>query len=275
VRANATDAWWRAVPAAPATLLALVAIAAAAAPLVAPYAPDAIDLAVRRAPPSTAHWFGTDDLGRDLLSRAVFGARLSLLIGVLAAVVSTGIGVPVGAAAGWRRGWTDDVLMRLTDALLAIPRLPLLMIAAALLKPDVIGLILLVGAAGWMETARVVRAEVRSLAGRPFVEAARATGASTSRALMRHVLPNALPAMTVALTLSVARAMLLESALSFFGVGVQPPVASWGSMLYQAQGALTRDPWLAIVPGAAIFGTVLCVNLVGDRLGAGRHLDRT
>ncbi|MDX2183076.1 MAG: ABC transporter permease [Gemmatimonadaceae bacterium] len=224
-------------------------------------------------PPSAAHWFGTDDLGRDLLTRALFGARLSLLIGVLAALISTGIGVPLGAIAGWAGGWTDDALMRLTDALLAIPRLPLLMIAAALLKPDVAGLILLVGVAGWMETARVVRAEVQSVSARPFVEAARASGATVGRTLRRHVLPNALPAIAVALTLAVARAMLLESALSFFGVGVQPPVASWGSMLYQAQGALTRDPWLAVVPGMAIFCTVLCVNLIGDRLGADHRLE--
>jgi len=143
------------------------------------------------------------------------------------------------------------------------------MIAAAILSPSLAGLVALVGAVGWMEPARAVRGEVRRLAGWPFVESAHAIGLAPWRVLVRHVLPNAAPAMAVAVTLAVARAILLESALSYFGVGVRPPTASWGTMLLQAQTAITREPWLALGPGAAIFGTVLCVNLVGDRLAGG------
>ena len=257
--------WW------PLLTLGLLLVAAVAAPLVAPYAPDAIDLAARRSPPSGTHWFGTDDLGRDVLSRLLHGARLSLAIGGCAAALSGGIGVCLGALAGWRRGWVDDLVMRGTDAMLVVPRLPLLMIAAAILSPTVVGLIVLVAAVGWMETARVVRADVRSLASRPFTESAVALGLSPVAVLLRHVLPNAAPTMAVAITLAVARSILLESALSYFGVGVQPPTASWGTMLLQAQTAITREPWLALFPGGAIFGTVLCVNLIGDRLSAGRE----
>jgi peptide/nickel transport system permease protein len=151
--------------------------------------------------------------------------------------------------------------------MLAIPRLPLLMIAAAVLQPSVPLLVVLVGLAGWMETARVVRAEVLSLAARDFVSAARAMGASPARVLLRHVLPGVLPATAVATTLAVGRGILLESALSFFGVGVQPPTASWGNMLYQAQTTMTSEPWLAIFPGAMIFLTVLACNAVGDAIG--------
>ena len=160
--------------------------------------------------------------------------------------------------------------MRITDAMLAIPRLPLLMIAAAVLEPGVPMLVLLVGLAGWMETARVVRAEVQSLAARDFVSAARAIGGSPLRVVVRHVLPGVLPAAAVATTLAVGRGILLESALSFFGVGVQPPTASWGNMLYQAQTTMTSEPWLAIFPGAMIFLTVLACNAVGDAIGSSK-----
>jgi len=247
--------------------LGLLLAGAALAPLLAPYAMDALDLANRRAPPSTRHWFGTDELGRDLLTRVLFGARVSLAIGIVSALVSAAIGAAVGAVAGYAGRLTDDVLMRITDAMLAIPRLPLLMIAAAVLQPSVPMLVLLVGLAGWMETARVVRAEVLSLAARDFVSAARAIGASPARVLIRHVLPGVLPATAVATTLAVGRGILLESALSFFGVGVQPPTASWGNMLYQAQTTMTSEPWLAIFPGAMIFVTVLACNAVGDAIG--------
>jgi len=154
--------------------------------------------------------------------------------------------------------------MRFTDAMLSVPRLPLLMIASAVLEPGVPMLIVLVGLAGWMETARVVRADVQSIKARDFVTAARAMGASSPRIVLRHVLPGAMPAATVATTIAVGRGILLESALSFFGVGVQPPTASWGNMLYQAQTTMTTEPWLGIFPGAFIFLTVLCFNILGD-----------
>ncbi len=216
--------------------------------------------------PSAAHWFGTDELGRDLLTRIIFGARISLSIGIISAAMSAAIGVTVGAAAGYAGRWIDDVLMRIADAMLSVPRLPLLMIASAVLEPGVPLLIALVGLAGWMETARVVRADVQSIKTRDYVTAARALGTSPLRLVLRHVLPGALPAATVATTIAVGRGILLESALSFFGVGVQPPTASWGNMLYQAQTTMTTEPWLGIFPGVFIFVTVLSFNMLGDTL---------
>ena len=248
-------------------LLGVLLVAAAIAPLVAPYAPDALDLAHRRAAPSFAHWFGTDELGRDLLTRVLYGARVSLAIGLVSALLSAAVGAVIGAVAGYAGGWLDDVLMRCTDAMLSVPRIPLLMITAAVLQPGVPMLILLVGLAGWMETARVVRAEVLSLASRDFVAAARAVGASPAQVVLRHVLPGVIPAASVATTLAVGRGILLESALSFVGVGVQPPTASWGNMLYQAQTTMTSEPWLAVFPGAMIFLTVMACNAVGDAIG--------
>ncbi|MGH7469866.1 MAG: ABC transporter permease [Longimicrobiales bacterium] len=243
--------------------LAALTLAALLAPLFVPYAADALDLAQRRAAPSLAHWFGTDELGRDVLTRVLFGARVSLAIGLLSACVSAALGVLIGATAGYARGWTDDLLMRVTDAMLAVPRLPLLMIAAAILQPSVPLLVILVGSVGWMETARVVRANVQSIATRDFVTSARALGATPTRIVWRHVLPGVVPVVAVATTLAVGRGILVESALSFFGVGVQPPTPSWGNMLYQAQTTMTSEPWLALFPGTFIFLTVLACNAVG------------
>lgn len=246
-------------------LLALCALAVLA-PALAPYAADALDLAHRRAAPSVAHWLGTDELGRDLLSRILFGSRVSLAVGLVSGTLCALTGVTVGAASGYADGWVDDVLMRATDALLSVPRLPLLMISAAVLQPTVWLLVVLVAAAGWMETARVVRAEVQSLRARDFVTAARSLGAGRVRVIWRYILPAVVPVAAVATTIAVGRSILLESALSFFGVGVQPPTASWGSMLYQGQTAMVSEPWLAIFPGACIFLTVLALNALGDRL---------
>ena len=249
-----------------ATVLVFLLIVAAAAPIVAPYGMDVLDLARRRGAPSPHHWFGTDELGRDVLTRILFGARVSLAIGLVSAGLSAAIGVTVGAMAGYTGGVLDAVCMRCTDAMLSVPRLPLLMIAAAVLDPSVTLLILLVGAVGWMEMARVVRADVQSIAVRDFVTAARAAGARSPRILLRHVLPGVLPTASVALTLAVGRGILLESALSFFGVGVQPPTASWGNMLYQAQTTMGSQPWLGVFPGAFIFVTVLCCNVLGSSI---------
>jgi peptide/nickel transport system permease protein len=254
---------------APASVLAALVAAAIAAPAIAPYGPDQIDLARRREAPSAAHWLGTDDLGRDVLARVLFGARVSLAVGLLSALVAGASGVAIGGVAGYAGGTLDAALMRATDAMLAVPRLPLLMIAASILRPSVALLVVLIGLAGWMEAARVVRAEFRALRGRGFVEGALAAGASRARLLTVHLLPNAAQAVAVSVTLAVARGILIESALSFFGVGVRPPQASWGNMLYQAQSALGAAPWLAVAPGAFIVATTLCVNLIGDELGAG------
>ena len=244
------------------------------APFIAPYAPDAIDLAGRRAAPSSSHWFGTDDLGRDLFARVLFGARVSLAIGVLAAALTVALGAGVGMVAGWTGRWVDALLMRVADAILAVPRLPLLMITSVILRPGIVTLILLVAAVSWMETARVVRAEVLSLATRGFVEAGRAIGANAMESILRHILPNVVPTLVVATTLAVGRSILLESAMSFFGVGVQPPTASWGNMLYQAQATMATEPWLALFPGAAILISVLTVNALGERLNVHRSGSR-
>jgi peptide/nickel transport system permease protein len=252
----------------PALVLACLIAAAIAAPALAPFGPERINLSSRREAPSATHVFGTDEIGRDVLSRVLYGARVSLAVGVLSAVVAGAIGVGMGGVAGYAGGPIDAALMRVTDGMLAIPRLPLLMIAGAVLQPSVPLLIALIGLAGWMETARVVRAELRTLGSRGFVESARAAGAGHARVLLRHLLPNAAQAVAVSITLAVARGILLESALSFFGVGVRPPAASWGNMLYQAQAALTTEPWLAVAPGAFILLTTASVNLIGDRLAS-------
>jgi peptide/nickel transport system permease protein len=257
----------------PLIVLAALVAGALAAPVFAPYPPDALDLAHRREPPSAAHWFGTDDLGRDVFARVLYGARVSLAVGLLSAAVAAASGVCVGGVAGYAGGAIDAALMRGTDAMLAVPRLPLLMIAASVLQPSIPLLVVLIGLAGWMETARVVRAEVRSLHTRGFVESARAAGAGHARLIGAHLLPNAAHAVIVSLTLAVARGILLESALSFFGVGVQPPQASWGNMLYQAQSTLATEPWLALAPGLFILVTALSVNVAGDRLASGAERD--
>lgn len=256
----------RRAPRTAALFLGALIVAALLAPVLAPFAADAVDLANRRAAPSLSHWFGTDELGRDLLTRLLFGARVSLAIGLLSALASVAFGVAVGATAGYAGRRVDDLLMRTTDAVLAIPRLPLLMLVAAILQPGVPSLVLLVAAVGWMETARVARAEVKAIAQRDFVSGARAIGASPLRVLVRHVLPGVVPAASVATTLAVGRGILLESTMSFFGVGVQPPTASWGNMLYQAQTTMTSEPWLAIFPGLCILATVLACNALGDVL---------
>ena len=252
----------------PVIVLASLVAAAIAAPWLSPYAPDSLDLSVRRAAPSATHWFGTDELGRDVLARVLYGARISLAVGLLSAIVAGASGVAIGGVAGYAGGALDALLMRITDGILAVPRLPLLMIVAVVSRPSVPMLIVLIGLAGWMETARVVRAEFTTLSGRGFVESARAAGAGQLRVLVRHLLPNAAQAVAVSLTLAVARGILLESALSFFGVGVRPPQASWGNMLYQAQAALANEPWLALAPGVFIVITTVSVNVIGDRLAS-------
>jgi peptide/nickel transport system permease protein len=254
-----------------ATLLVLVLLALTA-PLLITTAPDGMDLANRRAAPSLRHWFGTDELGRDLFTRVLFGARVSLAVGLLSALVAGALGVAVGAASGLGTRAVDTALMRLTDAMLSVPRLLLLMAASAVLLPSVPMLVLLVGGVGWMETARVTRAAFLSYRDREFVLAARAMGASRWRLAGSHLLPNASGPIIVSMTLAVGRGILLESALSFFGVGVQPPTASWGNMLYQAQTTMSTEPWLALFPGVFIFATSVAINVLGDELSSGAHV---
>jgi peptide/nickel transport system permease protein len=254
----------------PLVVLVCLAVAAVVAPWLAPYPPDRLDLAHRREAPSATHVLGTDDLGRDVFARTLSGARVSLAVGLLSACVAGVSGILVGGLAGYGSSVVDALLMRGTDAMLAIPRLPLLMIAGAILQPAIPVLVVLIGLVCWMETARVVRAVFLTLRTQGFVESARAAGAGHARVIFIHLLPNAARTVIVSMTLAVARGILLESALSFFGVGVRPPQASWGNMLYQAQAVLSSEPWLVLAPGGFILATTLSVNLAGESLAQGR-----
>lgn len=249
--------------------IALVAVTAAAcfaAPLIAPYEFDAIDLGNIRQPPSLAHPMGTDDLGRDLLTRVLYGGRVSILIGVLAAIFGTAIGTLVGAVGGYYGGRIDNLLMRVTDVAYSIPVLPLLIILGSYTQAEGWTMALIIGLLSWMATARVVRGEVLSIRQMLYVDAARGIGASNPRILWRHVLPNALGPIVVSATLAVGYAIILESSLSFLGLGVQPPTPTWGNLLMDAQSTMATKPWLTIFPGLAILLVVLSVNFIGDGL---------
>jgi peptide/nickel transport system permease protein len=217
-------------------------------------------------PPSPAHPFGTDDVGRDIFLRAIFGGQVSLRIGFLAALLSVTIGIAVGAVAGYNQGWIDNGLMRFTDALLSIPTLFILIVLTQVVGQSILVITIVIGILSWMGVSRLVRANVLSLAQQDFVLAARAIGVGPGTILVRHILPNTLAPVVVAATLGVGQAIILEASLSFLGLGVQPPTATWGNMLYRAQSYLVTAPWIAFFPGMLILITVLCVNFVGDGL---------
>lgn len=214
-------------------------------------------------PPSAQHLLGSDDLGRDVYSGIVYGTRVTILVGILSALVSTSIGVLVGGIAGYYRGVTDDVLMRVTELFLVTPRFFLVLVAVAILGPNVWNVIVVISLFSWPQTARLVRGEFLSLRERDFVDAARVSGSPALRIIFRHILPNALPPIVVAGSLQVGQAILLEAGISFLGLG-DPQAQSWGRMLNNAQQFLGRSLWMAFFPGAAIFLTVLGLNLVGD-----------
>jgi peptide/nickel transport system permease protein len=217
-----------------------------------------------RDPGGHLHLLGTDRFGRDLLARSLVAARLSLLVGVLGSALSGGIGLAAGAAAGWSGGAVDAAVTALADALLAVPRLVLLLVVAALWGPGVGTTVLVLAVTGWMGVARLVRAEVLGVRRRDHVEAARALGASPARLLWRHVVPNALGAATVATTLGVGNAILLESGLSFLGLGVQPPAPSWGNLIAGGRELIVVAPWVSLVPGLLLVATVLACTRLGD-----------
>ena len=247
-------------------LFALIGAACALAPVIAPYPFDGIDLdSVKRAP-SLVHWMGTDDLGRDVFTRMLFGGRVSILIGLLAALVGTFLGTAIGAAAGYHGGVVDNVLMRLTDIAYAIPTLPLLIILSAYSRAALVSMVLIIGLLSWMTTARVVRSQVLSIREMDYVEAARSMGATDLRILIRHIIPNALGPILVGATLGVGNAIMVESSLSFLGLGVQPPTPTWGNMLMDSQATMATKPWLTLFPGLAILLIVLAVNFMGDAL---------
>jgi peptide/nickel transport system permease protein len=250
-------------------LVVLVALAllSAAAPLVSPYDPDKTQLLTLYEPPSLTHPFGTDDLGRDLATRILYGGRVSLSVGLLAVTVAVSIGTLVGVIAGYYGGWIDSLLMRFVDMMYSFPRLFLLILFGVFFKGMTIGVIVLVlGLLSWMTTSRLVRATFLSLKNREFVEAARCIGASDRRIIVRHILPNSLAPIIVAATLGVAAAIIAESTLSFLGLGIQPPTASWGNMLNHATTDMGKAPWIAIFPGLFIFLAVVSINFIGDGL---------
>jgi peptide/nickel transport system permease protein len=249
-------------------LLALIVAAAVFGPMLSPYRYDqqALELLGRPLAPSAAHWLGTDELGRDVLTRLLYGGRISLTVGLVGALVATLFGTLIGALAGYFGGWTDRVLMRFTDVILSIPALPLVLVITGLLRPAPALLVLLIAALIWTAPARLLRAETRSLKGRDYVAAAQTLGAGPFRIIGRHILPNTLAAIAVSATLAVGGAIMLESALSFLGFGVQPPIPTWGNLLNKAGPWLVSAPWLSIPPGLLIFLTILAVNLVGEGL---------
>ena len=242
-----------------------------------PVAIDEIDFTARLAGASKTHPFGTDDLGQDLLARMIYGGRISLAVGLAAMMVSLTVGTLVGAVAGMSRGWVSAALMWMTDLFLSLPQLPLLLLIIYLFRDKLkavfglelgifIMIVLVIGGLRWMPVARLVRAQFLSLREKEFVEAARALGASKLRQVMRHILPNALGPVIVAGTIDVAAAIIAESTLSFLGLGFPPDVPTWGRLLFDAKDYLDFAPHFALIPGAAIFVTVLAINFIGDGL---------
>jgi peptide/nickel transport system permease protein len=229
-------------------------------------AANRVDPRLFRAAPSLAHPFGNDDVGRDILWRTIYGGRISLAIGALSIAIAMTTGVVLGSVAGYYGGWPDSLIMRLTDAVLSMPSLLLLIVMTRILGPSVITIILVIGFLNWMLVTRIVRANFLSLKEQDFVLAARALGVPDGSIIFRHVLPNTLAPVVVAATLGVGYAIILEASASFLGLGVQPPTASWGSMLYRAQALMEQAPWVAIFPGLMILVTVMAINFIGDGL---------
>jgi peptide/nickel transport system permease protein len=234
--------------------------------LFAPYPYTQVFRGMRGAPPSWSHPLGFDHIGRDVLSRIIWGTRVALIVGLLASGIAVAIGVTVGAAAGYLGGWVDSLLSRIVDTLMAYPLLVLLITLAAVLGPSLVTVVVIIGLTTWAQYARVVRADVLSLREREFVLAAQAAGASTARIIFRHVIPNVLGPVIVLASLGIGGIILLESALSFLGLGAQPPTASWGGMLADGRAFILTYPQIAIAPGVMISLTVLAFNLVGDGL---------
>ncbi len=251
--------------------LLLLAVVAVLAPWLAPEDPVRIDIARRFAAPGPGQWLGRDELGRDVLSRMVWGTRVSLGVGIVAALAVTGLGTLLGALAGFFGRWLDAALMRLVDVLMSIPSIFLVLTLIVLLGPSLRNVILVIILTEWTGLARVVRTEVLSLRERDFVRAAQASGRHPAGILLRHVIPNVMAPVYVALAFGVSSAILMESGLSFLGIGVQPPTPSWGSMLNSGREALALAPWLVIVPGSAIFGVLLLVNGLAE--SARRHFN--
>jgi peptide/nickel transport system permease protein len=249
-------------------VLVVFGLAAIFASNLAGYDPNRGDLTQLRAAPSARHLLGTDSAGRDIVARLLFGARISMLVGVVSVSISALIGTTIGLQAGYTGGWIDNLLMRFTEVIMTFPVLFAVIVLVALVGPNVFNVILVIGVLGWPGLARLIRGQVLSLRETDYVTAARAVGARDRRILLLHILPGVLPYVMVASTLGMASAILTEAALSFLGLGVQIPISTWGNMLYSAQSltVLQNMPWLWIPPGAAIALSVLAANFVGDGL---------
>ncbi|HHW19726.1 oligopeptide ABC transporter permease [Thermodesulfovibrio thiophilus] len=247
-------------------LISAIFIIAVFASFISPYDPYKIDVYHVLEPPSKAHLFGTDELGRDVCSRVIYGARVSLKVGFLAMGIAIFIGTLLGAIAGYYGKWVDTIIMRIVDVMLAFPSLFLILAVVAVLEPSIYIIMVVIGLTGWMDVARLVRAEVLSLKEREFVLAAKAIGASSSRVIFKHILPNAIYPVIVAATFAVGGAILIESGLSFLGLGIQPPEPSWGGILSIGKDYITVAWWMSLFPGIAIFLTVLSFNLIGEAL---------
>jgi len=257
-----------------AIILAVIILACMLAPL-SPYNPEKSDLSSALQPPSWQHPFGTDPLGRDMLTRVLYGGRISLFVGFMVVVITLAIGIPVGAVAGYFGGWIDDVLMRLIDASLALPSLMILILLSAILREveipflqrnNVLTIAFVIGILSWMTIARLVRAVFLTLREMEYISAARALGASSFWIIVSEILPNGFGPIIVESTLEIGWAIMEESGLSFLGFGIQPPTPSWGNLLNNAQEHLVKQPWLAIFPGLMIFFTIISVNYIGDGL---------
>ncbi len=239
-------------------------VLAVAAPLLAPWDPHRPDIRKILDPPSRSHWLGTDQLGRDVLSRMLYGARVSLAVGFVSVGIAAALGIILGATAGYNGGVVDGMVMRLVDLMLVFPRFFLLLAVLAFLKPSIWTIMAVIGLTGWMGVARLVRAEFLALKEREFVVWSQSIGASAFRIIWRHILPNAMAPVLVAMTLGIPAAILTESGLSFLGLGVQPPYASWGNILNEGKDAIELAWWLSVYPGLAILVTVLSYNLLGE-----------
>lgn len=244
----------------------IMMIVSLAAPLIAPYDPVSIDVRNVFSPPSRSHPFGTDELGRDVLSRMIWGSRVSLQVGFLAVSIAIMIGTILGSLAGYYGGRLDSVIMRFVDIMLAFPTLFLILAVITIVEPSIYNIMIIIGLTGWMDVARLVRAEFLTLKERDFVYAAKALGASNLRIIFSHILPNALSPVFVAATFGIAGAILIESGLSFLGLGVQPPNPSWGNIITSGKDNIEVAWWLSLFPGLAILITVLSYNLVGEGL---------
>jgi len=247
-------------------VIVFIGLASLIGPYLLPKAWDGPDLYHQFTPPGFPHLLGTDELGRDLLRRILTGGRVSISVGLLATLVTIFAGVSVGTLAGYAGGWLDNVMMRFTDAMLSIPTIFLLILISASFGPTPTVIILAIGLTAWPQTARIIRSVVLSVREKDYVEAARAIGSGHLKIVMRHILPNALGAIVVSATLSIGTAILTESTLSYLGLGIGPPIASWGSTLFHAQEFIWEAPYYALFPGFMILATVLCINFMGDGL---------